>query len=97
MSAERGPQNVHPPRIDVLIKDNFDWVMGGKGQFKGNGHSFEQLIGSSLDYLISRYRPEDRKTMRASCQARLAKMKSADEKFRLIADDIVADWHKNAP
>lgn len=97
MVAERGPQNTHLPKIDVLIKSNFDWVVGGTGQFRGNGHSFEQLVESSVKYFLSLCRPEDREAMRTSCQTRLAKIKSPNKKFRLIAGDIVADWHKNAP
>lgn len=97
MSAEKEPQNIHGPKIDVLIRDNFDWVVGGTGQLRGNGHSFEQLVASSVEYFLSLCKPGDREAMRISCQTRLAQMKSPGEKFRLIAGDIVADWHKNAP
>lgn len=97
MSVERGPKNINTPKIDVLIKDNFDWVVDGKGQFNCSGYPFEELVEPSLKYLLSLYGPEDREAMRTSCQTRLAKIGSPEEQFRLIANDIVADWNKNAP
>lgn len=97
MNAERSLQNIHSPQVDVLIRNNFDWVMGGKGQFNGNGHSFEELVEPSLEHLVSLSRPEDQDVMRTSYKARLKGIKSPEEQFRSIAGDTVAHWHRNMP
>ncbi len=87
MNVERGPQSTDRITVESVVK----------GQVGTNGQSPNDILGPSLEYLISLNKPEDRDAMRRSYSATLDKLGTVEEKVLFIKTSIADEWKRNMP
>lgn len=91
---EKGPQTINTSDIRSLVTME---LVGDKGRFNSIRHSPKDLIGPSLEYLISLQKAEEQDAMKVSYQTHLTKIESPEDQLSFIFSSIISEWQRNMP